>query len=373
MPPAKFSDHKETLKYLPKHHKTKGLDKDQVETFKALEKRYVHEGRTIDPTFLEGTSIRQNFAAINFDCLLDINEPICPRFILEFYATLTLDLDDDGEIFLDFSTNQTPHHIRLGDFGTMLGVPCSGMCLYTDKWPLSSLDSIERFAPYHHPLVDKEVIREHLFVRTSNTRKNRSGKDVNKDPFGMELNELKPQFKKWEEILRANVISSIGNRDHVNTCLSYMLYSISTGQPFNLAYYLAKRMADIPIVGTTALPYGMLLTRIFRAVSPIPPNKRGIKLDYNLVDHIFVPLSDKRVFKVKGKRTRSPSPSSSSSDMSEDGNLPNSKLAPIDYVQQLPTLSNESEEFKQTKGMWKCMARYMGKMKKKLDSLCDKA
>ena len=84
MAPANFSDHKATLKYLPLHHRTKGLTKTQVETFKALKNRYVHEGRTIDPTFLEGTSIRQNFAAINFDGLLDIDEPICPRFILEF-------------------------------------------------------------------------------------------------------------------------------------------------------------------------------------------------------------------------------------------------------------------------------------------------
>lgn len=88
MPPATFSDHKETLNYLPKHHRTKGLTKDQVENFKGLEKRYVHEGRTIDPSFLKGTSIRQNFAAINFDCLLDIDEQICPRFILEILCNL---------------------------------------------------------------------------------------------------------------------------------------------------------------------------------------------------------------------------------------------------------------------------------------------
>ena len=67
MPPATFSDHKDTLKYLPKHHKTKGLTPDQIEIFKGLEKRYVHEGRTIDPSFLEGTSIQQNFVTINFD------------------------------------------------------------------------------------------------------------------------------------------------------------------------------------------------------------------------------------------------------------------------------------------------------------------
>ena len=77
-------------------------------------------------------------------------------------------------------------------------------------------------------------------------------------------------------------------------------------------------------------------------------------------------LSAKRVYKKKGKRTRSSTPSSSSSEMSEDDSLPNSKLDPLTYLQQLPALPNESEEFKQTKGMFKNMVRYLGKIKKKL-------
>ena len=111
----------------------------------------------------------------------------------------------------------------------------------------------------------------------------------------------------------------------------------------------------------------MLLTRLFRAISPIPPNDKGIRLDYSLVPHIFVPLSGKRVSKTKGKRLRSPSPSSSSSSMSDDDGLHNSRLAPLDYLQELPSIKNESEEFKQTKGMWKCIGRYLGKLKKKMD------
>jgi hypothetical protein len=86
MPPATHYDHKDTINNLPLHHKTKGLTQNQVNIFKALEKRYVHEGRTIEPSFLEGTNLCRELAIINFDCLLDIDEPICPRFILEFYA-----------------------------------------------------------------------------------------------------------------------------------------------------------------------------------------------------------------------------------------------------------------------------------------------
>ena len=375
MAPANQSDHKGTLKYLPMHHRTKGLTKHKVETFKALENRYVHEGRTIDPSFLEGTNIRQIFKAINFDSLLDIDEPICPRFVLEFYASVKLITNDSGEISLNFSTNETRHDVDLKDLAIIFNVPNHGVCLYTDKWPLSALDSVDSYFPFNAlqlgitPLVDKDIIREHLFERTTTTRVNRGGVEVEKDPYGMELSELRPNFRKWENILRANVICTIGNRDHINASLSYMLYSLSTGQPFNLSYYLAKRMANIPLVGTTALPYGMLLTRLFRAVSPIPPNSRGISLSYDLIPHTFVPISAKRVYKNKGKRTRSPTPPSSSSEMSEDDSLPNSKLDPFEYLNQLPTLPNESEEFKQTKGMWKCMARYLRKINKKMDKL----
>ena len=114
---------------------------------------------------------------------------------------------------------------------------------------------------------------------------------------------------------------SIGNRDHVNTCLCYMLYSISTRQPFNFAYFMARKMANIPLNSKSALPYGMLLTRLFRAISPIPPNNQGIQLDYSLVDHILVPLSNERVSKKRGRLLRSPSPSSSS--MSDDDGFSN--------------------------------------------------
>ena len=105
MATANQTDHKQTLKYLPLHHRTKGLTSRQVEIFKDLENRYVHEGRTIDPDFLEDTNIREVFKAIDFDSLLDIDEPICPRFVLEFYASVKLLENDYGEISLNFSTN----------------------------------------------------------------------------------------------------------------------------------------------------------------------------------------------------------------------------------------------------------------------------
>jgi hypothetical protein len=80
-----------------------------------------------------------------------------------------------------------------------------------------------------------------------------------------------------------------------------MLYSFFIRQPFNLAYFMIKRMANIPVQGTTAKPYGMLLTRLFGIIYPIPSTPRGLPLDYFIIPHIFVPLSDRRVYKAQGK------------------------------------------------------------------------
>ena len=227
---------------------------------------------------------------------------------------------------------------------------------------------MDRIHPYDTPLVSKDVLRDHLFIRTTTTRRTRTGNEVQKDPYGMELNELMPQFKKWEEVLWANVISTIGDRDHINLCLCYMMYSLSVRQPFNLAYYMAKRMADIPVQGTTAMPYGMLLTCLFRFISPILATPRGLRLDYSLIPHTFAPLSDKRVYRSQSKRPHPPT-SSSSTSMSEDENLPNSRLPPLEYLSQLPDIPNESAEFKQTKGMFKNLWRFLGTLKKKVDRL----
>ena len=85
------------------------------------------------------------------------------------------------------------------------------MSLLRQTFPITLDTLIDRIHPYDTPLVSKDVLREHLFIRSTTTRRTRTSNEVPKDPYGMELNELKPQFRKWEEVLRAHVISTIGN------------------------------------------------------------------------------------------------------------------------------------------------------------------
>ncbi|GKA48899.1 hypothetical protein Tco_0741857 [Tanacetum coccineum] len=89
------------------------------------------------------------------------------------------------------------------------------------------------------------------------------------------------------------------------------------------------------------LPYGMLLTRLFEHVHVTHPH--AISDDLYLVDHVMIPLSERRVFKImpSGKRPHLPTPtlfesseSTTSSSHQEEENDPvdNFTLDPIPYI-----------------------------------------
>ncbi|GJX91459.1 hypothetical protein Tco_0344785 [Tanacetum coccineum] len=139
-----------------------------------------------------------------------------------------------------------------------------------------------------------------------------------------------------------NVISLTGNKDHLNACLCYMLYYLTIRKPFSLAYYIAKRMESVTKSDIMALPYGMLLIRLIEHVRISYPY---VIMDVHyLVDHVMIPLSEKRVFRImpKGKRPhpKTPTPTKSFESPSptphqeEEENDPvnNYTLDPIIYI-----------------------------------------
>ncbi|GKA41005.1 hypothetical protein Tco_0733598 [Tanacetum coccineum] len=196
----------------------------------------------------------------------------------------------------------------------------------------------------------------------------------------MVLSELKTNLMKWEIILSENAMSLTGNKDHPNACLCYMLYFLTIGKPFNLAYYIANRMVSVTKSTDTTLPYEMLLTLLFEHVCIAHPYI--ISNDLDLVDQVMIPLSEKRVFRIMpdGKRPRLPTPTPSNSKSSdspspspyqggENDPVNDYTLDPIPYINQLsPIKGGESPEFKQTKEMFKCLSHFLsnlGKKKKK--------
>ncbi|GJW89010.1 hypothetical protein Tco_0164350 [Tanacetum coccineum] len=187
--------------------------------------------------------------------------------------------------------------------------------------------------------------------------------------------QMKGVFKKWETIISENVISLSGHKDHPNACLCYMLYCLANRKPFNLAYYIAHRMISVTQSSEITLPYAMLLTRLFKHIQPSHPYP--LSNDFQLENHVMIPLSNKRVFRFKRKgkspRLPTPTPSNSGSDLPptpntnqgvENDPVDNYIINPILYLNQLPPIQGgESPEFKQTKGLFKCLFHYLCKKK----------
>nr|GEY25708.1 hypothetical protein [Tanacetum cinerariifolium] len=123
------------------------------------------------------------------------------------------------------------------------------------------------------------------------------GLDTILDPFQMIVSELKTHLKKWEIILSENDVSLIGNKDHPNACLCYTLYYITIRKPFNLSYHISNRMVSVAKSADMTLPYEMLLTQLFEHVHV--SHLYSFSNELYLVDHMMIPLSEKRDFRFK--------------------------------------------------------------------------
>ncbi|GJX17462.1 hypothetical protein Tco_0218294 [Tanacetum coccineum] len=316
MPKSIHLDHHDTAHYIPMYHQTGGFTGHEREAYKSLVSRLFHEDRVIESTVLDDQpNLRPTFVAIGFDCLLDINKKICPIFVLQFYKSV-------------------------------------------------------------HLIQDSSLIRDALFYeRTQAKTRKMKGVETILNPFQIIVFELKNEFKKWEIILSENVKILTGNKDHPNACLCYILYCFAIENPFNLAYYIANRMVSVTKSADMTLPYGMLLTRLFEHVCANHPNTFSNEL--YLVDHVMIPLFEKRVyrFKDKGKRPCLPTLTPHDTELSdlpsptphqgvENDPVENYTLDPIPYMNQLlPIKEGDSPKFKQTKGMFKCIFHFLSKKK----------
>ncbi|GJZ47991.1 hypothetical protein Tco_0601823 [Tanacetum coccineum] len=85
------------------YHRTVGFTGHEREVYKSLVSRLINEGCVIDSTFLDDQpNLRPTFAAIGFDCLLDINKKNCPIFVLQFYQSVRLIRKLNGTLAIAF-------------------------------------------------------------------------------------------------------------------------------------------------------------------------------------------------------------------------------------------------------------------------------
>nr|GEU31440.1 Gag-Pol polyprotein [Tanacetum cinerariifolium] len=167
-----------------------------------------------------------------------------------------------------------------------------------------------------------------------------------------------------ELVIRENVYSAIGNRDHTQAVFALM-YWLENRQPFNLAYFIIKRMYFFRDRRDKVLPYGMILTHLFKNLKA---NMAQGSFDerYKLVPKKMSSLKAKQPKRPppkrnrnvgKSKRTQLTTSSSTESQPSDNGDLPSTKLSPRSYSRSLKDDPNMSKEKRETRGMFKNLGR----------------
>ncbi|GKA42961.1 hypothetical protein Tco_0735621, partial [Tanacetum coccineum] len=135
----------------------------------------------------------------------------------------------------------------------------------------------------------EDIILSIRIDRDGQVRRIRHEEEIDVLEYQVLTHEIEPTLKPLEEIIQENVFCLGGNRDHVPACLCYMLYCVVHSEKFNLAYFMAIRIVWVTKQKRLILPYGMLLTRLFKFI--VRENPKLENESYVLYDHVMTPLS----------------------------------------------------------------------------------
>ncbi|GJX08352.1 hypothetical protein Tco_0196284 [Tanacetum coccineum] len=130
-------------------------------------------------------------------------------------------------------------------------------------------------------------------------------------------------MKPWVDIIQENVFCLGGNQDYVPACLCYMLYCIARSEKLNLAFFIAKRMEFVTKQARLILPYGVLLTSLFKFVMGKSPEL--FNESYVLYNRVMYPVTAQQERKTRKdydmKRGRHSTSSSSASGQPSSSHL----------------------------------------------------
>ncbi|GJQ90255.1 hypothetical protein Tco_0001394 [Tanacetum coccineum] len=206
-----------------------------------LEKRYFHEGRVVSQNFENRSHIHAKFESIGFNCLLNINEQIVPRFVLEFYSQLTFTFNPEGHFVVNFVIQNKSFSLTLEKLDQILKIPFKGQASHTDIWLLDHLPiSVPSKGHYKTTPPSPRVIKSFIQIP-------RQGEET---------------CTKNKKTIVVGIMSLL---------IFVTCYCIETSTPYNLAFFILKRMEKTQSKPKELLPYGMLLTRLFKHIVSISP------------------------------------------------------------------------------------------------------
>ncbi|GKB74607.1 hypothetical protein Tco_0936019 [Tanacetum coccineum] len=253
-------DYKRTKAYIPKIHHQRSTPNNAKSSFKTLRNRFIHEGRHIESSFTFGNDIVDQFKSIQFDCLLTLNGHICPRFIIEFYRKFQLIRNvRDMSLSIGFTIRDKNFIMSLEKFGQVLQIPYKGTCIFSKECSLELLNTThEKHVSYQTNLPNIRDVVQNICIPSSHQNCS--------NPTIILRDNLPPNIKDWELIVRENVICVDTHKSSIDACSAIMLYHLKKSQDFNLAYFIAHKIESVKNRVDCPLPYGLLITRLYRFV-----------------------------------------------------------------------------------------------------------
>ncbi|GKD31532.1 zf-CCHC domain-containing protein, partial [Tanacetum coccineum] len=213
---AIVGDTPRTKSYIPKVSKIPSISPVIAYFYKPIENRCIHEGRVVDELYYKSNHIERYFTNIRFNCLYEINEPIVPQFILDFYGQVTLQTSDSGHLLISFMIQNEFITLSLADFRRILQIPYNGQSVFINEWDLASISIFkDHKGPYHTELPTPNEIHRILQFQHVESNRTIKSKNVILTPNQILTKELRQDMKSWEELIRENVFGLGGHQDHL--------------------------------------------------------------------------------------------------------------------------------------------------------------
>nr|GEV80564.1 hypothetical protein [Tanacetum cinerariifolium] len=263
-------DYKQTKEYLPRVHRTRQVDEELRESYRTLKKRLFHKGRIVTPSFISENNMLPFFQVVVLEPFLTLNEPICLRFVVEFYQSLKVKRDEEL-----------------------------------------------------HPYIDNYFGLKHdLFKKTITTPRTTEAQLL-RDPNKLCIDDIRPDLKGWELFFKENLFCSIDKRNKVKACIAYMLYYLTIGRKFNFTLMIIYRMEEVINKPKGPMPFSMLLARLYNHILTTNPQAIVLIDRFTFHEHAMDPLDILRnLSKENGKNIASLSVISSSSLSFDDNEAP---------------------------------------------------
>ncbi|GJS52032.1 hypothetical protein Tco_0625394 [Tanacetum coccineum] len=336
-------DYKRTKDYLPRVHHTKQIDEELRESYRILEKRLFYEGRIVTPSFIAEKNMLPIFQAIGFEPFLTLNEPICPRFVVEFYHSLEVKRNKLDIPYIEFKLGQFTFMLTLSRLSQIFKTPHALETFYIFEWSLNSLDDHPNnnyFGP-KYDIIEKAITTPRI-----------TQAQLLRDPHKLYIDDIRPDLKGWELFFKENFFCSIDKRNKVKACTAYMLYYLTIGRKFNFTSMIIYRIEEVIKKRKGPIPFAMILTRLYNHILATNPQSIVPIARFTIHEHVMDPLDISRNPSTeKGKKIASSPAISSSSSSSNDNEAP-SFLEFYDELSDSEDLTNAQREKRE---MFNCL------------------